>query len=84
MKLNGTMRRKELKAFIHYHQLYPISANMIPPPTLLPPFQKIPFTNEEAIGAINEASIGANKGVKPPPCVRFFGFRFYCFSNSVN
>ena len=77
------MRRKGLKAFIHYHQLYPIPDNMIPPSALLPPFQKIPFTNEEAIGAINEASIGVNKGAKNP-CVRFFHVRFYCFSNSDN
>ena len=80
MKPNG-WREKEL--FVHIiNIIYPIPANMTPPHTLVSPFQKIPFTNEEATGSINEAAIGANKGAKNR-CFSFFYFRFYCFSNSI-
>ena len=44
---------------------------MIPLPAHLTPFPKIPLTNEESTGAINEAHIGASKGARNPPSYLF-------------
>ena len=37
------------------------------------PFSKVPFTNEEATGTINEAAIGAIKGARNLPSCFLFG-----------
>ena len=55
------------KYFYQYDPFYytPILA-------LVTPFPKIPFTNEEATGATNEAAISANKAPRNPPSCFLF------------
>ena len=49
-------------------------------PALVTPFPEIPFTNEEAIGCVNEASIGDKKGRRNPLSCFFIS----CFTVSVS
>ena len=53
------MEQNKKNLSILFMLLYPL-------PALVPHFPEIPFTYEGAIGCINEASIGDNKGSRDP------------------